>query len=139
MAKKVYRAGLIPFYRDQDGNIQMMFMRPSEPKYGGPQFQIAKGKVEDGEDTETAALREANEELGLFKGNIKNLRKVGEFMGRTTVFIALIDDPNMFGDSTDETEEVKWMTPEEFYEQGRTLHIPVVKSCVRHIKKMLDL
>jgi 8-oxo-dGTP pyrophosphatase MutT (NUDIX family) len=135
MAKKVYRAGLIPYYRDEEGTIQMMFMRPSDKKYGGPSFQIAKGKMEEGEDSETAALREANEELGLFKGNIKNLRKVGEFMGRTTVFIALIDDPTMFGDPMHETEEVTWMTLDQFKETGRELHKPVVKSAYRMMEK----
>ena len=59
----VYRAGTIP-YVNEGGEIKMMFMIPSNSEYGGDQAQIAKGKVEDGETTEFAAIREAKEELG---------------------------------------------------------------------------
>jgi hypothetical protein len=41
----------------------------------------------------------------------------------------------MFGDPHHETEETKWMTPEEFYEEGRELHVPVVKAAARLIAK----
>ena len=68
--KLVYRAGVIPFIFEGD-QLLMMFMRPSHPDYGGDQLQIAKGKVEDNEDTKETALREGREELGLFKGNIE--------------------------------------------------------------------
>ena len=67
--KHVFRAGTIP-YVIEGGVVKMMFMRPSGPMYGGDRFQIAKGKVEDGECTMDAALREAKEELGLFIGNV---------------------------------------------------------------------
>jgi 8-oxo-dGTP pyrophosphatase MutT (NUDIX family) len=138
MAKKVYRAGVIPYYQDSDQNIQMMFMLPSNKKFGGDVFQIAKGKAEDGESMKEAGLREANEELGLFVGNIETLTKVGVFMGRTTIYIALIKDVDMFGDPVDETERVEWMTLEQFQEVGRELHKPVVKSAHRLMKKVLS-
>ena len=44
----IYRAGVIPYYID-DGEIKMLFMKPSKKKFGGAEFQIAKGKREKGE------------------------------------------------------------------------------------------
>ena len=40
--EKVNRAGVIPFYLEE-GEIKMLFMKPSDPKFGGKCFQIAKG------------------------------------------------------------------------------------------------
>lgn len=138
MAKrKVNRAGVIPYHLNGD-KIEMLFMKPSDEKYGGSMWQIAKGKQEDGEDIQETALREANEELGLFNGNIKQLDSIGEWLGRTTFFIAHIDDREMFGDPHFETKEVKWMTLEQFIDGGRDIHKPVVKAAVRKIKKILD-
>jgi len=39
--KLVYRAGLIPYYVESDGTIMMMFMKPSNPLYGGFFFNSA--------------------------------------------------------------------------------------------------
>ena len=36
--KKVFRGGVIPYYYDDEGNIQMLFMKPSDTKYGGAEF-----------------------------------------------------------------------------------------------------
>lgn len=132
--KKVERSGVIPYYIDE-GQIKMLFMKPSDARYGGDVFQIAKGKHEEGEDPLEAGLREANEELGLFKGNIDLTHKLGRFLGRTHIYVVRIKDPDMFGDPHFETEETRWMTPEEFYEVGRDLHKPVVKAAVRFIEK----
>ena len=133
--KKIYRAGVIP-YTIEDGEIHMLFMKPSDTKYGGNGFQIAKGKYEEGETAVEAAYREAGEELGLFGPNVDESTELGTFMGRTTIFIAKIKDKGMFGDPHFETAEVKWMTPEEFQREGRDLHRPVVKSAVRKIKTL---
>lgn len=136
--KKIYRSGVIP-YHVEDGNIAMLFMKPSDPKYGGSNFQIGKGKLEEGEDPQEAGLREAKEELGLFAGNIEEVTKVGQFMGRTHVYIAKIKDKDMFGEPHFETKETKWLTPDEFQKEGRDLHKPVIKSAVRLINKKENL
>lgn len=134
--KLVYRAGLIPYFVNEGNEIEMMFMRPSDPDFGGDKFQIAKGKVEENEDHDEAAIREAKEELGLFIGNVIRTKEVGQFMGRTTVYVAKVKDPNAFGDPHFETSDTKWMTLEQFIETGRDLHKPVVKAAFRTIKKM---
>jgi len=133
--KKIYRAGVIP-YIIEDGQLQMMFMKPSKTKYGGSDFQIAKGKYEEGETAVEAGMREAKEELGLFGGNVEHLDELGVFMGRTTVFIAAIKDKDMFGEPHFETAKTKWMTPEQFQQEGRGLHKPVVKAATRKIGKI---
>lgn len=133
--KKIYRAGVVPYFITEEGEIMMLFMKPSNPKYGGKRFQLAKGKFEEGETAEEAGFREASEELGLADINILDSFKVGEFLGRTTVFAARIRDKNAFTETTDETEAVKWMTLDEFVEEGRELHKPVVKAVHRQATK----
>lgn len=130
-----YRAGTIP-YIIEDDELKMMFMRPSDPEYGGDAFQIAKGKVEDGEATEAAALREAKEELGLFVGNTSLTEELGTFMGRTTIYVARVKEKDLFGEPSFETGEVAWLTLTEFLAIGRDLHKPIVQAAVRLIERI---
>jgi len=135
--KKIYRAGVIPYI--QNGNdIEMMFMKPANKEHGGDSYQVAKGKQETGEDIKETALREAKEELGLFIGNVDELHSIGEWLGRTTVFVAGIKDKEMFGDPHYETGSVAWLTLEGFMEKGRDLHKPIVKAAFRKIQKVIE-
>ena len=134
----VYRAAMIP-YIIEHGKIQMLFMRPSDHEFGGFTYQLAKGKVEEDESFLEAAKREAKEEVGLFIGNVVKIEELGIFMGRTTVFVAKVKNKDMFGEPSFETESVKWMNPEEFQEDGRELHRPVIQAAVRLIKKMEEM
>lgn len=135
----VYRAGTIP-YVVENGQIYMLFMRPSDSEYGGFTYQLAKGKVEEEDASHLeAALREAKEEVGLFIGNVIKTEEVGVFMGRTTVFVTKVRNKDMFGEPSFETESVKWMTPQEFQMDGRELHKPVIAAAVRTIKKLEGL
>jgi 8-oxo-dGTP pyrophosphatase MutT (NUDIX family) len=123
----------------ENGQVLMMFMKPSNPEYGGNTYQLAKGRIEDGEDSKAAAIREAKEELGLFVGNVVLTESIGQFMGRTSVYVAKVKDRNMFGEPDFETESVTWMTAEEFDHVGRDLHRPVVKAAVRKICQLEKL
>lgn len=136
--KPIYRAGTIP-YIVEDGQILMMFMKPSNPEFGGSEFQLAKGRIEDGEDTKTAALREAREELGMFLSNIALTEELGVFMGRTTVYVAKIKDRSMFGEPSFETSETAWLTLDQFKSIGRDLHHAVVMAAHHKIKQLEDL
>lgn len=136
--KTVKRAGVIPYYIEED-QIKMMFMQPADKKYGGDNFQIAKGKLEDGEDPKQGGLREAAEELGLFSGNIKETYDLGKFLNNHHIYVSKIKDPDMFGDHDEETAAVKWMTAEQFEAEGRVLHKPIIKAAVRLIKKKENL
>jgi 8-oxo-dGTP pyrophosphatase MutT (NUDIX family) len=129
--EKIFRAGIIPFYVDQS-TAYMLFMRPSDPKYGGVYFQIAKGKREDGETDLQAALREGFEELGLLSENIEEIIETGTYLGRTTIFLARIKNKENFTNFHFETEETRWLTVEEFKDYGRNLHLPVIKSIIKN-------
>ncbi len=135
--KKQDRGGVIPYYIEE-GKILMMFMQPSDPKFGGKKFQIAKGKVEANETPQEGAFREAKEELGLFGPNVESADPLGRF-GTIHVFVAKIKNPDMFGDTTNETEATAWWTPEQFQAEGRGWQKPIIKAAVRKITKLENL
>lgn len=144
MAKE--RGGAIP-YIIEDGEIQMMFMKPSDPDYGGDVFQIAKGKIDKGEDIRTGSFREACEELGMFMGNVDREHHLGKFSSMSSrgsgkkmhVYVCRIKDKDMFGDPDYETGAVTWMTLDEFLEEGRDIHKPIVKAAHRWITRNEDI
>lgn len=125
--KKILRAGFIPYYIENK-NVYVMLMKPSDEKYGGDKFQLAKGRVESGETSLEAALREANEELGLKYSNIEDISYLGTFLGYTDVYYGKVIDKNDFQETTYETGETAWMTVEEFLDKGRDLHKPLFKK-----------
>ena len=130
----IYRAGIIPYmYINEE--LKMLFMLPSEAKYGGDKFQIAKGKIDGNEKPLEAALREGSEELGLFEGNIKSTRSMGSpMLGRTYFYVVEIKNKDMFGDPHFETKDTRWMSEKEFMDEGRDLHKPIIKAAVRMIE-----
>lgn len=135
MKEKIFRAGLIPYIVDDE--VEMLFMRPSDSKYGGNQFQIAKGKREDGESDRIAAIREGREELGFTMLNAAtDVKELGNFLGRTKIYVVKVKDKNMFLDTDSETGETKWLSLEGFIQEGRDLHKHVVKAAGRLILKM---
>lgn len=128
---KIYRSGIIPFYIENE-EIYMLFMRPSDEKYGGDTFQIAKGKVEDNESDREAALREGFEELGLLSENIEELIDVGSYLGRTSIYLARIKNKDNFGEYHFETKETKWLSFSEFEKIGRNIHVPIVRQIIKN-------
>lgn len=128
---EIYRSGLIPYYIDSNDEIQMLFMRPSNVKYGGNCFQISKGKLDDEDEgcSRTAAVREAVEELGLRESNIDGeVIFVSEPFPRMSVYICKVKNQEDFDPFDGETLATKWMTVREFISHGRELHVPVVQS-----------
>jgi len=136
--KILYRAGMIP-YLIEDNEVLMMFMKPSDTLYGGDQFQLCKGVVEDNEDYRTAALREGAEELGLRQDNILSVTELGNFLGRTTVYVAKVKDRTSFDPFHYETAEITWLTCDEFLKKGRELHREIIQLADQVIRKEEDL
>ena len=128
MKEKVYRAGVIPFYVNPCGKIEMNFMIPSDTEYGGSDPQFCKGKVEKGENEEDAAIREAVEELGLRESNVEWFSYLGIYLGRTYIYICEIKDKDAFDEPHYETAETMWLSLEEFEKTGRDLHKPVIRE-----------
>ena len=126
--KKIWRAGLIPYYiNEETGDIEMMFMIPSDQQYGGSAPQIAKGRIEDDEDEKETAIREAKEELGLIPANIVgDVEYLGVHLGRTHVYTCRVHSKELFGVFSFETEAVVWLTENEFHVHGRDIHRPLV-------------
>lgn len=135
MAEKIFRAGTIPVYFDEDGNMEMLFMKPSDAKYGGSDYQIAKGRIENDETPYETAIREAEEELGLRPRNIVQTVDCGKWLGRTYIYVAIVEDKEDFGEFHFETESTKWFTPEEFMESGRDIH----RDVVRHATNLAEM
>lgn len=132
MADKLYRAGIIP-YIIEDGVLQMLFMTPSDSKYGGFDPQVGKGKIEDNEQPLQAALREGEEELGLIKNNIAHIYTLGVYLHRTYIYLIRVKNKADFRQPTFETKRTDWMTGDEFETCGRPLHKSVVRAAVKHI------
>jgi 8-oxo-dGTP pyrophosphatase MutT (NUDIX family) len=132
--KILYRASMIP-YVIENGEVVMLFMQPSNTLYGGTEFQLCKGVVEDNEDTHAAAIRESAEELGLREDNTESITELGNFLGRTTVFVARVTNKQNFDVPHYETAAVKWMTCQEFLREGRPLHHEVVEIAEQVIRK----
>ena len=55
------RSGVIPYYW-KDSQLWVKVMRPSDPAYGGTEWQIAKGGLEDGLSHAENAVKEAIED-----------------------------------------------------------------------------
>lgn len=132
MSEKVYRAGLIPLYVNTNNinESKMMFMVPSDSRYGGSDPQIAKGQLEGDEHPQEAALREAHEELGLRSEHIIQVFDCGLWLGRTYLYVAVVNSmkPEDYDIPHFETESVHWLTIKEFDEKGRDIHKPVVNN-----------
>lgn len=129
-----HKAGIIPYYKDEIGDIKMMFMKPSNAKFGGSQFQIAKGNIDPGEVPSQAALREGEEELGLQESNIYTMKKLTSQritgMDETyllSVFAVLVHDPEAFGKPHYETGSTTWMSVDEFRAVGRLNQLSIVQ------------
>lgn len=134
--EKVYRAGIIPYIYNSYGELTFMFMRPSDPTYGGSDWQIAKGRVEDDDDNISTAIREGAEELGLKESNIDTITELGVFLGRTSVFICKVYNTTDFNPFHYETGDTEWLTLDEFEHVGRELHYPIVQTAHDHIVLM---
>jgi 8-oxo-dGTP pyrophosphatase MutT (NUDIX family) len=141
--EKRARAGLIPFRRKEDGTLAYLMMVSSDPKFGGPRPMISKGKIEDGETTIQAAIREAEEELGFKQRNTRG-EYIQLFDGRQelfsgayhlTVYGVEIQDRYDFDKWCDETEFTTWMTLESFRTKGRKDHVKFVEALEQKVKE----
>lgn len=147
--RKWRRSGGIPYFvKDQE--VFMYFMKPSNPLYGGNDFQIAKGTFDKGETPLTTAIRECGEELGLLTSNVvdKNHMIVRSFIPVDQneppkydfyVFLFQIRDINQFNDPHFETGEVRWMTANEFSVLGRKDQVKIVLKANQEIKRKFGL
>ena len=132
------KAGMIPYYKFGH-EVKFMFMVPSDPAFGGSSPQIAKGNIDEGEDSKVAAVREAEEELGLLRGNMVSspvLSWIGNVIGqdekyRMDVYAVQVKDPKSFNRPHFETGKVMWLTAAEFMQHGRDTQKKIVSLIAR--------
>lgn len=143
IAKAPKKAGLIP-YIIEGGKPVFMFMKSSDASFGGDAPMISKGHIDDGETPKEAAIREAEEELGLNRSNMvtSTLKEVwrGELSGQTetyvmVVYVCQVKDKANFGKPHYETESVHWMTNEEFQKRGRKSQTEIVQQAYTSVLK----
>ena len=137
------KAGLIPFCKI-NGKIVMCFMVSSNARYGGALPQIAKGNVDPGECVQEAALREAQEELGLRVSNIipgtmhecwDSIFSTRKNKYRLAVYTAEVKDIDSFDLPCYETEYTVWMTLEEFMKDGRVDQQSIVQKAYNEMRQ----
>jgi 8-oxo-dGTP pyrophosphatase MutT (NUDIX family) len=141
--EKRARAGLIPYMMGEDGTLRYLMMVSSDPKFGGPRPMISKGKIEPGEEVLQAAIREAEEELGLKQRNMRNRTLVEVADERVvlhsgtydlTLFACEIMDKYDFGKWCDETEFTVWLSLDSFRSKGRKDHVKYVERLEQMVR-----
>lgn len=140
---KKEKAGLIPYFVNSDGTIEMLFMVSSNSKFGGDKPMISKGGVEQGENPVDGAIREAEEELGLKVSNLKGEPKVLEqkkMVGDTEIYdffcyAVEVKNKEDFGKFHYETKSTHWMTNDEFQNVGRRNHRQYAQKLFDKIRK----
>ena len=121
------RGALLPYYRDTDG-IRYLVQIPSDPKYGGTQWQLGKGKIDPGETAVQAAVREGFEELGIKYTNFKEEPKLFGIFKKVAVYIVEVIDCTDLVTPGFETLKVSWLTNDEFQQVGRDIHRYIIDS-----------
>lgn len=140
----VKKAGLIPVRIVKD-KVQMLFMRPNDPDgvWGGQIYQIAKGHIEDTENSLNAAVREAREELGIMSTDFQHVPQlIGTKQGpgfELTVFGVIVNPKPKLQLTTFETMDVKWLDPLKFAEIGRVDQIWAVSTASKQLAKWQKL
>lgn len=140
-SKVKIKAGVIPFIRTKQG-IKMMFMTPSNPKFGGDSPCIAKGGVGHGENIKSAAFREAGEELGLRSSNFLNKpffvgkNKIDGMKNQYELHIYSVEVKNIkdFGQHDYEVGRIDWLTLDEYKRVGRSSQLNFVQAVVNNAK-----
>jgi 8-oxo-dGTP pyrophosphatase MutT (NUDIX family) len=141
------KAGFLPYVME-DGEAVFLFMIPSDTRYGGDRPSIAKGRIEHEESTEDAALREAEEELGLKTSNLKpetvKLAWKGMLTGldetyEISVFMGEVNDKEDFGKPHFETGSVHWLTAKQFTTEGRKSQVKIINAAASLLKSTKDV
>ena len=140
------KAGLIPYVFVKSEPL-FKFMVPSDPAFGGSKPSIAKGNIDFGESCIEAAIREAEEEVGLIKSNIKNstiqviwpkdIVWAGNTCYSLIVYACEVKNSHDFTNPHYETGKTFWLTAKEFSEVGKNWQIPIVNRARNLIRQTI--
>jgi len=134
---KQSRAGLIPCVL-KNNHWYIALMKPSNPKYGGTDWQLAKGVVEENDDFKTTAVKECQQELGITI-NINNIKLLWYnkqtltqwFFVELKSLLPMKPGPNE--DGIIETGETIWMEINQAEEEIRDWQKPIIKMLKRRL------
>ena len=144
-AKMREKAAFMPYVIEND-EPAFLFMVPSNVHFGGDRPQLAKGGIDAGENAQEGAVREAEEELGLKRSNIKpgtiRLAHKAVIQGQTEkavmhLFIAEVKNKKNFDQPHYETGATFWLTLEQFKKEGRQSQLPFVEAATAAVKEKL--
>jgi len=131
------RAGTLPYFVELNGQIKFLLMVPINPKYDAKP-QIAKGRIEDGEDMFKTAMREAKEELGLKKKNMKRTPLHIGIWDKTDIFIVEVKKKDMLKKiDKDEVKKTIWLTIEDYRKSGRKSQRAVLELANIMVKRIM--
>jgi predicted NUDIX family NTP pyrophosphohydrolase len=120
------RSAGVLFHRPGSNGLQVLLVHPGGPMWSGRgagAWQIPKGLVEEGEDDETAARREASEELGIpVEGPLASLGDLRQSKAKTVAAFACAMDVDVALVASN-TVEIEWPP-----RSGRTLTIPEISE-----------
>ena len=118
------RSGVVPYYVNDQHQLMVYLMRPSDPDYGGTDWQIAKGEMEPGLSLLDNAMKEGAEELGLKLSNTlgEPWLVTTDVRLSITVFAVQIQDPDDFDQPHYETGDTTWLSLPADLSQVRDIH-----------------
>jgi 8-oxo-dGTP pyrophosphatase MutT (NUDIX family) len=125
------RSGLIPYYKDESGDIMVCLMIPSDPDFGGDRPQIAKGRIEENLDAERNAIKEAEEELGYIHKDHYEVKHLCYNAGILFYYVE-VDDMELT-DFGVETGEVLWLESKEALKDIRDWQKNILKKMLKII------
>lgn len=128
------RAGIIPYYIDNDGSVLVYTMIPSDPAYGGTSPQMAKGQIDEGMDAYETALKEGHEEIGLRKDNIVDLQVLGVY-SKIAVYFCTVRNPELWDEPHYETGWSGWINISEDFSQIRDIHQPIFMDLYERVSQ----
>jgi 8-oxo-dGTP pyrophosphatase MutT (NUDIX family) len=108
------RAASIIFHIDNEKVIHVLLVKPSDPAYGGPDFQIVKGVIDTGEISIVTAEREAEEEAGLNRSNLAWTQYITTF-GDCDLYALEVKSMEGFNQPDFEIAETRWFTLTEAF------------------------
>jgi len=129
---------LVP-YHIWENQLYFLCMRPSNSKYGGSSYQFCKGRIEDGETSEIAALREASEELGLCPENVNSIYYVSRVMNGTCDLYVCEYKTHPTLIINDETVHTAFLSDYEFMVIGRDWQKPICKTVTEFINGLVKV
>jgi 8-oxo-dGTP pyrophosphatase MutT (NUDIX family) len=136
------KAGMIPFYIDND-KLKIMLVIPSDPAYGGSNYQISKGRQDGNEKPIETAKREAKEEMGIKK--LSDVFQVSKTIltGMTRsynffLFAGKMNDPNDLGKVDFEISHRDWLDADNL-QNIRGTQKDLIYKAIKKIKRKYKL